>query len=144
MSVDMKVISVPADGDCLYHAFIQGLVKDGLFTQITPSQLRSYVADKILNDKSLYDDLVREWVDFKVIPDAKYMTPELAAEQNSWKGMGHGNLYSYPGTRVSCTGYCIQEYQWLVLFRSFSVRMEKAGKSQALQNHIPIVSRVSF
>lgn len=75
MSVDMKVVPVPADGDCLYHAFIKGLDIPGL----TPQQLRDFVADKILNEKDLYDDLVTEWVDFNVINDIANITPQIAA-----------------------------------------------------------------
>lgn len=81
MSVDMKLISVPADGDCLYHAFIRGLITDGHFSSISPSQLRAYVADKILQESDLYDDLVREWVDFNVISDVNLISPPLASNR---------------------------------------------------------------
>lgn len=77
MSIDMRIVSVPADGDCLYHAFIKGLSIPGL----TPQQLRDFVADKILHDKDLYDDLVREWIDFNVIPDVQRITPQMAADR---------------------------------------------------------------
>jgi OTU-like cysteine protease len=75
MSIDMKIIPVPADGDCLYHAFIKGLGIDSL----TPLFLRDFVANRILNDKDLYDDLIREWMDFKVVSSVDTITPEIAA-----------------------------------------------------------------
>ena len=71
----MRVIPVPADGDCLYHAFIRGLGLEGL----TPQLLRDIVAQKILTDQDLYDDLIREWIDFGVIHPATSMTEDIAA-----------------------------------------------------------------
>jgi len=77
MSIDMRVVSVPADGDCLYHAFIKGLNLHDL----SPKQLRDFVADKILSDKDLYEDIVTEWVDFKVIPSRQHASPETVANR---------------------------------------------------------------
>ena len=71
----MKIVPVPGDGDCLYHAFIKGLGIDGL----TPIQLREFVGKKLMSDKDLYDDLVTEWIDFGVIKNASDVTPEMAA-----------------------------------------------------------------
>ena len=75
----MKIIPVPSDGDCLYHAFIKGLGIPGL----SPQNLRDFVANKITFDKDLYDDLIREWLDFGVISDSAHMTPETAAQHIS-------------------------------------------------------------
>lgn len=75
MSVNMRVIPVPADGDCFFHAFIKGLGLEGL----TPQLLRDVVAQKILTDHDLYDDLVKEWIDFDVIRGHNSVTPEMAA-----------------------------------------------------------------
>ena len=69
--VTLRVIPVPGDGDCLYHAFIKGIN-----LSISPQQLRGYVADKILNNKDLYDDLVTELVDFGRIKNVDLVTPE--------------------------------------------------------------------
>lgn len=78
---------VPADGNCFYHAFIEGL-------KIIPEEhhkiadipyppdvanLRSLVADEILKNKDIYEDLVDEWKSENVLGDAEVMTPCLAA-----------------------------------------------------------------
>lgn len=74
-STNMRIISVPSDGDCLYHAFIKGIGIPGL----EPQQLRDFVANKILAEKDLYEDLVTEWADFNVIQTVESIDQETAA-----------------------------------------------------------------
>lgn len=80
---NFSTVAVPADGNCFYHAFIKGT---GLKT--TLKDLRAVVAKKIFNDPDLYDDLVTEWIDHKVINDKKQMNPLAAATRilttNDW------------------------------------------------------------
>lgn len=77
----LKIIPVPADGDCLYHSVIQGLKYHGTKMDISPKMLRCHVASVILKDPDLYDDLVTEWVDFGVIYNTKNITPQIVADR---------------------------------------------------------------
>ncbi len=66
MSCNFRLIKVPGDGDCFYHAFSAGLVRLGA-RSIEASQLRNYVAKKIVTDPDLYDDIALEWLDFGIV-----------------------------------------------------------------------------
>jgi hypothetical protein len=85
-SLNVDVIKMPGDGDCLYHAFIRGANLSG---KASPNDLRLHVADKIRTVEDLYDDLLREWIDFGIIrkdgdgfrfvTTGEQVTPETAA-----------------------------------------------------------------
>ncbi len=69
-----RLLKVPGDGDCFYHAFLVGLQRAGCLKDmdLQASQLRAYVAKKIELDLDLFDDLVSEWLDFGVISRSKH------------------------------------------------------------------------
>ena len=72
--VSLKVIPVPGDGDCLYHAIIKGID-----ISVTPKDLRNFVAEQILMNNDLYEDLVLELIDFGRVKDSSRMTPAKLA-----------------------------------------------------------------
>lgn len=59
---DFVVVRMPSDGDCFYHAFIQGV---GL--QETPLDLRRKVVKVLKNDATLLENLIDEWKDHDVL-----------------------------------------------------------------------------
>lgn len=76
---EMYIISMPGDGDCFYHAFISGL---GL--QITPQDLRNFVAEQILVKKDLYEDMVDDWKSQGLLDtedSGGHVTPEYIADR---------------------------------------------------------------
>ena len=87
--------TVPPDGDCFYHAFIDGLIRVGKREGVElpkidkegfpPSigGLRGLVADEIMNNKDLYEDIVDEWKSHGISDPA--MTPQLAAARTLFK-----------------------------------------------------------
>lgn len=75
----MYIISMPGDGDCFYHAFISGL---GL--QVTPQDLRNFVADQVISKKDLYEDMVDDWKSQGLLGsdgDAESVSPEYIADR---------------------------------------------------------------
>lgn len=70
--IKIDVYSEP--GDCLYAAIIKGANSD-----FSVNDLRNHVARVITLDKDLYDDLITEWIDFKVIEKNTNITPHDAA-----------------------------------------------------------------
>lgn len=77
-----KIIKVPGDGDCFFHAFIKGLdEKQRQSVKLTPQILRNFIANEILKHSDLYDDIVTEWSDFGIFSDKSKITPEIVAER---------------------------------------------------------------
>lgn len=74
MSTSLTIVPVPPDGDCFFHAFIQGSKLN-----TTPAHVRDLVSDYIKNDKDLLDDLITEWRDFGVIGKNQTISPKNAS-----------------------------------------------------------------
>jgi hypothetical protein len=75
--MNLSRVSIPSDGDCLYHAVLKGLN----LVQVSPLDLRKVVANVIKEDPDLYDDLVREWKDFHLYPGNVKPSPYKAAKK---------------------------------------------------------------
>lgn len=71
-----RIVQVPGDGDCLYHAVIKGANLNTL-----PAELRAKVSDAIKNDKDLFEDLVKNWVSYQLISKESSITPSEAAKR---------------------------------------------------------------
>ena len=75
------VEDVPADGDCFYHAFIKALNLN-----CTPDNLRQIVANEILRNNDVYEEIVQDWIGNGIVGQYK-MTKALAAARtltNEW------------------------------------------------------------
>ena len=88
-------VEVPPDGNCFFHAFINGLsdilkahpehqelfpklCKKAVYLPPTISTLRLIVSDRILNNKHAYEELVADWINDGQIDPQFIMTPKLA------------------------------------------------------------------
>ena len=70
----MNIVDVPGDGDCFFHTVILGL---GLNT--SPEVLRGLVADYILSNPEVTEEIIDEWRDFDVLKDDETLTVEEVA-----------------------------------------------------------------
>lgn len=75
----MRIVKSPADGDCFYHSVINGT---GLKT--TPQELKVKVAEYLSRYPDMHDDLLIEWLDFKVIPKRVSIEDTIKLLQKEW------------------------------------------------------------
>lgn len=61
-SMKFRLVQMPGDGDCFYHAVVAGLRR----SSITIERLRQYVARNIASQSDLFQDLVTEFLDFGI------------------------------------------------------------------------------
>jgi hypothetical protein len=79
-----KLIHVPADGNCFFHAFIKGLEGE---LRLTVQDIRDAFARKILEDKDCFEDVVTEW---------KEEEGRLEKVMNTWKEKTGKTLTRFP------------------------------------------------
>lgn len=134
-----KVIPIPGDGDCFYHAFILGLNNLGKYQDkfsATPQDLRNYVATIIENDKDLYDDLIIEWMDFKVISSKQEMTPKLAADRvRLTKEWATSTVIHILAEAFNVQVIVLQKISNRFYSESFPSQLKKTGVSKVTQQH---------